>query len=79
MSELNELKAEIEKMKSELVANKILISALLVHTSYIGKLSELLFKISRVRKSMDISEDDEEIQTHIGFYIKKLLERGKYK
>lgn len=79
MSEINELKAEIEKMKSELIANKILISALLVHASGTGNLSELMFKISRLRKSMGISEDDEKVQTHIGFFVKKLFERDKYK
>ncbi|EKT66896.1 hypothetical protein QDQ39_02360 [Providencia rettgeri] len=79
MSEINELKAEIEKMKSELVANKILISALLIHVAGSDNLPDLMFKIPKLTKALGVNEDDEEVQTHLGFYIKKLLERGKYK
>ncbi|EKT54631.1 hypothetical protein [Providencia rettgeri] len=79
MSEINELKAEIEKMKSELIANKILISVLLIHVAGSDNLPDLMFKIPKLTKALGVSEDDEEVQTHLGFYIKKLLERGKYK
>ncbi|MDE1494505.1 hypothetical protein KKI95_16095 [Xenorhabdus bovienii] len=78
MSETEQLKAELDKVKNELAAHKVMISTLLLHIAEPGNRMDLISKISKLTESLDMSAE-KNVGTHIGYFSKQLFELSKHK
>lgn len=78
MTEINELKKEIESMKSELTAHKILISSLLVHFPESTNRARLMSTFCKISQANGVAQTDDSF-SKLGYFTKTLIEREKHK
>lgn len=78
MTEINELKKEIESMKSELAAHKILISSLLVHLPKSIDRVRFMSACSKISQANGV-EQTADLLAKLGYFTRILFEREKHK
>ncbi len=78
MTEINELKKEIEGMKSELAAHKILISSLLVHLPKSIDRVRFMSACSKISQANGV-EQTADLLSKLGYFTRILFEREKHK
>ncbi len=78
MTEINELKKEIESMKSELAAHKILISSLLVHLPKSIDRVRFMSACSKISQANGV-EQTADLLSKLGYFTRILFEREKHK
>lgn len=78
MTEINELKKEIESMKSELAAHKIIISSLLVHFPDSTNRTRLMSTFCKISQANGIKQTGDSF-SKLGYFMRTLIEREKHK
>lgn len=78
MTEINELKKEIESMKSELAAHKILISSLLVHFPESTTHVRFMSTWSKISQANGV-EQTADLLSKLGYFTRILLKRDNHK
>lgn len=78
MTEINELKKEIESMKSELTTHKILISSLLVHFPESTNRVRFMSTFCKISKANGVAQTTDSF-LNLGYFTRILIEREKHK